>query len=213
MRLLLAALLPAVALAAPRLADAVVAVVDQSTLTLSDVDLETRVTLINAGGLDAATAPLDGRALAAGLEQVIDEELLAADADRLHVPAPEPQVLEQALARFAGKFAGPDAFRAFLRVQDVSEADLQALLSRDLRAQAYLEGRFKLAATARDADIDAFLKAHADAAKGRSPAVAREAARTQLTQERYLKLTRDLLGELRRRADVRVIEDLRAELP
>src|SRR2546423_10907256 len=66
-----------------RVVDRAVALVAGQVITQSELEVETRVALIQAGGVEAATAALDDAALKASLDEVITERLENAEADKL----------------------------------------------------------------------------------------------------------------------------------
>src|ERR1700694_1204749 len=58
---------------------------EATVITLTRLEAEARVALTTRGASLAATQPLDGPALRAGLDWLVDEVLLAAEAARLQV--------------------------------------------------------------------------------------------------------------------------------
>src|SRR5690242_354883 len=66
-----------------RVIDRVVAVIGNQVLTLSELEFETRVMLVQRGGVRAAEVSLDEQTLQGALELAINQRLLVAGADRL----------------------------------------------------------------------------------------------------------------------------------
>ena len=66
-----------------RLIDQVVAVIEGQVLTQSELEFETRVAIVQQGGLQAAFDSLDEEALKGGLELAINLRLQVLSADRL----------------------------------------------------------------------------------------------------------------------------------
>jgi hypothetical protein len=163
---------------------------------------EARVALIGKGAMGAATAPLDAAALRASLSWLVDQLLVENEAVRLKVgePTKEKQLAE--LQRFRERFGGQAAYQAFLASADLTEDDVRAALTRDLRVQSYLESRLGRSSHVRDDEVTAALKAEGTTSP--SPE-ARAAAVSRLKAEKAESQMRQFLAELRSRADIRVL--------
>ena len=74
-------------------------------------------------------------------------------------------------------------------------------LARELRVARYLDNRLKLAAQLRDSELDEAWKAQGGQGD-------REALRLKLSKEKYERMLTELLAELRRRANVRIVDPL-----
>jgi len=199
--LLAAAGLPARA-AERQLLDEVVAVVEAHSITLSEVTAETRVRLVQAEGPAAANAPLDRAILAASLRKTVEERIVLSEMQRLKLFDLEPSEMESLLARLRGRFPSRAEYDAFVRSIEMTDEEIGALLARELRVARYLDNRLKLAAQLREGEME-------DAMRGKtlSPAE-RDRLRAQLAEEKYQRLLRELLSDLRRRAAVRVLDPL-----
>jgi hypothetical protein len=189
--------------------DEVVAVVEGRAITLSELEWEARVALVRAGGLLAAEGPLDGSALRAALDHIIAQHLAYAEAERLRVFEVTDDEVTREIAAFRAKFSTLVAYREFLNRQDMDEEALRAVLARDLRVARYLEGRLRLAARVRDAELDAFYESKKAEFGGQPPAAVRETLRAFLTERRFQQLARDLLADLRKRGDVRIVAEVK----
>jgi hypothetical protein len=210
---MLLAVVAALALAAPvpgdhQVVEEIVAVVRNPAtappriVTLTRLTEEARVALVSRGATEAASGPLDAAALRAALEWLLAELLVADDADRLRVyEVPREEVLAE-LARFRGRFEGPQEYARFLSGTELSEEELIVILSRTLRVKRYLESRAGRTARVDERDVERWLEARG--ASGASGAV-RDAARAELVEERTRSQVRELLDELRSRADVRIL--------
>jgi hypothetical protein len=215
--LLLAAL--GLALAGPALAappgeevERVVAVIrspastDPRVITLTRVEEETRIALVSRGAVLAATRALDGPALKAGLEWLVDQTLLMDEAMRLQVFEIDRTDALAELARFKGRFARPADYDAFLARHDLPEEDLEAVLRRMLRVKRYVESRVSHAAQVPEAEVNAWLDQHAAELGTRD----RDAARAHLAEARVNEEVKALVHDLRARAEVRVLDDVGA---
>jgi hypothetical protein len=110
-------------------------------ITLTRLEEEARIALVSSGATAAAEAPLDGPALRAALEWLVDQTLLGDEATRLQVIVVEPAELEAELRRFRERFADPAAYRAFLDGLELVEEELAAVLHRTVRVARYVESR------------------------------------------------------------------------
>lgn len=173
-------------------------------VTLTRLEAETRVALVARGAVLAAEGPLDRAALQAGLQSLVDELLLGDEAARLQVFEVDAAERRAELARFAARFARPAAYREFLRRCDLVEEEVAASLARALRARRYVESRVARAGQLSDAEVTAWLEAHAAALGTRD----REAARAQAAQERMAEEAKVLLREVRTRGEVRLLGEL-----
>jgi hypothetical protein len=171
-------------------------------ITLTKLVEEARVALVGRGALDAASGPIDGPALAATLDWLVDETLVADEAARLRLDELARGSLEEEVARFTARFPGPAEYRAFLARAELTEEELAATLARGLRARRYLESRVGRSARVSEADVDREVAARLQAGV---TAPVREAVRAELVADRARAQTAVLLRELRARADVRVL--------
>jgi len=182
-------------------------------VTLGEVEEEARIALVSRGAVLAATHPLDAPALKAGLDWLIDQILLDAEATRLQVFETDRAEAEAELDRFAREFATRTEFEGFLKRLDMSEGDLEAILRRMLRVRRYVESRVAHAAQVSEADLNAWMAAH----RAEPVAKNRQAARSKLGEERVAEETLALVREVRARAEIRLIADpedlVRSEWP
>jgi hypothetical protein len=185
-----------------QLLDEVVAVVEAHTITLSEVAAETRVRLVEAQGPSAATAPLDRRILAASLRKTIEERIVLSEMQRLKLFDLEPGEIEAQVARLRARFSSRAEYDAFVRSVELTDDEVGTILARELRVARYLDNRLKLAAQLRDSELE-------EAAQGKKLSQAeRDLLRERLSQEKYQRMLKELLAELRRRATVRVLDSL-----
>ncbi len=187
-----------------RVIDRVVALVGGHVITLSELEFEARVALIQRGGLEAATAPLDDRSLRAALELAVAERLETDAADRLQVFNLEESEVDSALSDFKSKFGTKAELAAFLARQEADEQQLAALLARRLRVEKIVDSKVGLKARVSDAEMRRFYDVHRSELGG-SYEQARAAIRTKLLRERYAELGREEMNQIRKGADVRMI--------
>jgi len=175
-------------------------------ITLTRVEEETRVALVSRGGTLAAEAPLDDVALRAGLDWLVDQTLIADEAQRLQILEIDAADVAAELQRFKARFARPSEYEAFLARLELGEDELGAILRRTLRVKRYVESRVGRAADATEAEVAAYARAHA-AELPRDPAAARAAARARVESDRVARDVEALVADLRARAEVRIVWD------
>ncbi|HEX7487862.1 MAG TPA: hypothetical protein VF341_03095 [Anaeromyxobacteraceae bacterium] len=178
---------------------------EATVITLTRLEAESRVALITRGATLAATQPLDGPALRAGLDWLVDEVLLAAEAARLQVFEVDAVEREAELARFRARLSAA-TYAAFLARADLSEEELGAVLGRMLRVRRYVESRVTHAGQASESELSSWLDEHAAALGTRD----RDVARAQLAQRRVADEVAALLRDVRARAEVRLLGGLPA---
>lgn len=185
-----------------QLLDEVVAVVEAHAITLSELAAETRVKMVEAEGAAAADATLDRKLLAASLRRIVEERVVLGEVERLKLFDLERSEVENLLARLRARFPTVQRYEAFTRAIELTEDEIGAILARELRVARYLDNRLKLAAELRESELD-------EAAAGRKLGKAeRELLRQRLQKEKYLRLLSELLQDLRKRADVRILDPL-----
>lgn len=175
-------------------------------VTLTKLVEEARIALVSRGATEAATRPLDAEALRAALDWLLDQMLVADEAARLKVDEVDRAEVQAELRRFRARFASEADYAAFLASTELTEEELALALARGIRVQRYVESRVGRAARVADDEVDQWLRA-----RGVAPAAgpAREAARGELAEARAKAQVKDLLAELRARADVRILDPLR----
>jgi hypothetical protein len=200
--------------AAQRVVEEVVAVVRNPPgapprlVTLTRLVEEARIALVARGATEAAAGPLDAAALRAALEWHLDEVLVADEAARLAVDDVDRAAVQAEVRRFAARFRTPAAYQAFLAASELTEEEVASTLARGLRVQRYVESRVGRAVRVADDEVDRWLRARGVEP---TPGAAREGARAQLEEERARAHVKELLAELRARADVRILDPLRGE--
>lgn len=190
------------ALAAEQVLDRVVAVVGGQVLTLSELEFEARVALVQRGGVRAAEESLDEHALQSALELSINQRLLVAGADRLRAFTAERSEVEGRLRLFRERFEDEPALLSFLARHDADLDQLLAVLERGVRAERILDSRIRLRAQVGEAEARRYWEGH-KAALGTSYDAVREALKERLMRERYGELAQEEFARVREDARVR----------
>lgn len=195
--------------AAPAVLEEVVAVVRNPLgapariITLTRLVEEARIVLASRGAVEAAGRPIDSQVLRATLEWVLDQTLLSDDAGRLQVAEVPRERVAAELARFQGRFPDAAAYARFLASAELTDEEVSVVLARMLRVDRYLETRVGRGGAVADEDVGRYARDRGLSVESRAT---REAVRTRLTEERVESAVRELVAELRGRADVRILD-------
>ena len=180
--------------------DRAVASIEGRVIAFSQLEFEARVLLVNAGGVNAAFAPLDQSVLESSLRAVIDQRLALLEADKLEAYPLEQGELEKAIAAFRGRFESELRFAQFLQNHERDLNDLSEVLRRSLRAQRALEGKLRLRAQVTESETRAYKTEHPELKD--APL---EQVRPMLIQQKFGALVRKELAEQRKQVDVRLL--------
>ena len=137
------------AVCAQQVVDRIVARVEDDIITLSEVrELGNFQRLVE--GHSANDEQL--------LRQLIEQWIVAAEADAARFPRPAPAEVDLEMKRLAGLFASPEAFRAQRRELGLSEDAIRRLLVRQLWLTRYLDYKFRPAAQVDDAQVERYYR-------------------------------------------------------
>ncbi|QRK05800.1 hypothetical protein JQX13_37515 [Archangium violaceum] len=185
-----------------RIIDRVVAVIGNQVLTLSELEFETRVALVQRGGVRAAEASLDEQTLRGALELAINQRLLVAGADRLQAFPAERSEVDARLKIFRERFEDEPSLLAFLARHDADLEQLTAVLERGVRAERILDSRIRLRAQVSESETRRYWEEHKGTLGGPYESV-RDALRERLMRERYGQLAKEEFALVRAGAKVR----------
>jgi hypothetical protein len=180
--------------------DRSVALVNGQVLTLSELELEARVLLVYAGGVEAATAELDAQALRDALDEILSDRVLAAEAEALGAYPLEEGELETAVKRFKGRFQTQADWQRFLDRRETDEAAIGVTLGRYLRAQHVLDGKLRLKAQVSEADAKKYVAEHKELEE-----LPLAAVRQKLFADRFHTLARAEVKQAKKAAGVRLL--------
>ena len=162
--------------------DRVLAILPGQIVTLSDVEAALDLGLVEA--------PAGVERLAGALSAVVDRMLMLNEVRRVSPAEPSTAAVDARVARIRARFATPADLSRVLSARGLDETVLRLYAADDLRLASYLDERFSAAAQPTDEEIRQ----------------AGESARQRLTEDRRRALINDWAAELRRRADVTVLE-------
>ncbi|HEY8430367.1 MAG TPA: hypothetical protein VIL20_18435 [Sandaracinaceae bacterium] len=177
--------------------DRVLAIVDGTLVTLSDV----RAAVV----LQLVAVPDRGDPLEAGLERWIDRLLVLQEVERFAPPEPDPAVVNVRLADVLSRLGPPEVRRRQLEALGVSEAWLRDWVRDDLRIQAYIDQRFSGSLEPTDEELENYARENPGAFGGEgqlTPADEQAIARTGAMAARQRALVADWVDGLRRRAEI-----------
>lgn len=173
-------------------------------LTASELEFETRVALVQGGGVAAAEAPLDEKVLRSALDYAIGQRLQASEAEKLQVFALEEGEVDKALQQFEEKIGGRAELVDFLNRHEADLQMLGALMARALRAERILDSKIRLKAQVPDAEVRRYYDVHQHELGGGFDEL-RGPLKDKLVRERYQALAKAEMEQLRRNAKVRII--------
>lgn len=171
----------AVAIARAEIIDRVIAVLPGQIITLSDLEAALDLGLVEA--------PAEGDRVAGAVSVLIDRVLMLSEVRRVVPPEPPSAAIDARVARMRGRFSSPQEFARVLESRGIDETVVRVYAADDLRLSAYLDERFSGASQPTDEEIRQ----------------AGEGAREKLVAERRAALVRAWVAELRRRADVTIV--------
>lgn len=117
------------------LIDRIVAVVNGSIITLSDVHAAMQFGLAGEGANDRAAV----------VERLIERRLMMSDVERYGPPDPKPEQIAAALAATRARFSSPAAFDAALAATGVTVEQLRQHKRDELRIEAFIQQRYGFA--------------------------------------------------------------------
>ena len=180
--------------------DAVAAVVDRRVITVSEVQAEARLALLDKAGPPAAEGSLDAQLLRTVRDHVLTQELLAIEARRTASAPMKEGVVDARVQALRERFASSEAAAAFFARYGIDDELLRARARRDLMVQALLSEQ--LARVERPSDDDVRRALGAGAAED-VEAMAR--VRDDLARQRREAAFAALIERLKREIDVRVV--------
>lgn len=174
-------------------------------LLLSDVELRARMRLAGQTQGPVALEPLPPSLLAATLDELLGEALIAREAERVQLASPTERDLREERRRLealAGGAARLQELRAALRVSD---EEIAATVRRRATVKVFLEANLQGAATIDDATIDRVYESGEHPFQGQMLEDVREPMRVWLARRALDRSVRRWVEVLRARTVVRVL--------
>ncbi len=192
-----------------RLVDMVVAQVDSTVITFSELMAETRLVLLRTRGLELARSGVISRPLMlAVLRSIVQRELILGEVRRLNLQVPEDEV-ERALAAVRRKFPTPEDYQRFMDLTGFRDPVtgltplLSAVLRSELQADRYLDLRVRLNGVMPESDLVRCYEANEKKFFGRTFAEMKPRIQAVLREHREQKALAELIDQLIARAKIR----------
>jgi hypothetical protein len=180
--------------------DRILAVVNGSVITLSDVQAARRFGLIPDGASTDVQVAVD---------RVIDRRLALVEVERYAPPEPPKESIDASLAEARARFKSEAAFAAALAETGLTIEQLGRHYRDNLRQEAYQQLRFSFALHPSDEEAVAYYRANQERFKrgGVLPPYdeVRAPVRAALIADKRAALIRDWIGGLRRRANIIIL--------
>jgi hypothetical protein len=170
--------------ASAEIIDRILAVVSGQIITKSDVEAARSLGLIEARAGEGQSAD------EAALQALIDRVLMLSEVRRVVPREPAEAAITARAAAIRERFSSPAALQQALAASGISEPVIRIYAEDDLSLAAYLDERFSAAAQPTDQEV----------------LQAGEANRRKLADERRRTLISAWVAELRRRADISLLQ-------
>lgn len=191
------------------LVEMVVAQVDSTAITLSEVMAQTRLVLLRTRGLDVArTAVIRKPLMLAVLRSMVHRELLLGEVRRLNLQAPQEEV-DKTLAGIRRQFPTPEDYERFMDAtgfRDPVTGDtglLSGAVRGELQAERYLDLRVRLNVAIKESEMRRCYQVNEQRFFGRSFGQMRPRIELELRKQREQKALAELIEQLEGRAKIR----------
>jgi len=189
------------------LVEALVATVNQTVITLGEVDAEARIILLRRGGQLGAERPIDDRLRAAVLQYLINQEVILGEARRLQVFQISDAEIAAEVEQLERRFERPEAYQQFLAEHGLSSSEVAEIVHRDLRVDRFLKSRVRMVARL-DADlVRRQFEQHPREYAGRTLDEARPEIEEKLGRSTHEESIRKWLDELKARSKIRILRN------
>jgi len=192
-----------------RLVDLVVAQVDTTVITFSELMAEARLVLLRTRGLELArSAAISEQLLLSLLRSIVHRELILGEVRRLNLQVPEEEV-ERAIAALRRKFPTPEDYQRFMDLTGFRDPVsgqtplLATVIRHELMIERYLDLRVRLNVVIPDSDLLRCFEANETKFFGRSFAEMKSRIQVVLREQRERRALADLIEQLEARAKIR----------
>jgi hypothetical protein len=171
----------------------------------SDVELSARLSLLALDPDRAVLGELPGSLLRATLDELLGEQLIAAEAERVQIAPPSASEVTAELAAIQEEAGGEHAILRLLARLDASRVELEAMARRRALIGAFLRANLEGIGTVTARDIDTRLEADAARYAALDPMQARAAAKAMIERETLRRNIERWVRVLRARTPVRIL--------
>jgi hypothetical protein len=174
------------------------------TVLRSDIELRARIAWAARQDGDAAHDPLPNSLLAAALQEIIGEHLIAREAKRVQAATPTGTDIERERRRLYKNAGGPDRMQALLAAIGASEGELDQIARRRALVGAFLSANLEGVTVVTDAEVEQAYEHERDAFAGREREAALSELRARLSREALDRTIERWVAVLGTRTPVRV---------
>jgi hypothetical protein len=150
------------------------------------------------------SAPLPHSLLRAMLDELIGEQLIAVEAERVQIPAPRAADINIELQTIEREAGGAAIIAELLSHMDASRSDLEAMALRRAMVSAFLRANLEGVTVVTEAEVDDRLRAEPERFASERPEAVRSAVRALLAHEALTRNIEHWVRVLRARTRVRV---------
>ncbi|MBC7170941.1 MAG: hypothetical protein H5U40_00855 [Polyangiaceae bacterium] len=170
----------------------------------SDVELVARLSIAARAGDPFAIRSLPDSLLSAALDQIVNEVLIAREADRVRGAHVGSRDLEREWGRLEQSLGGPSGVRSFLHHLGADEAELRQVAARRALVAAFLRAHLDGGEVVTEAEVERIYASGEHPFDGRPLEEVREPLRAHLRAERLEAAVARWVRVLRGRTSVRI---------
>lgn len=178
----------------------------------SDVELRAHLA-IAARAPDAPRAELPAELLAAMLQEIIGELLIAREAERLHAPEPAAAQIARQREQLVSSLGGEETFARFLAAHDVDPSEIDAIAHRRAFVDDFLRANLEGSTLVSDAQVEEVYASGEHPFVDRTLDEVREPLRAWLGNAALQRDVRRWIEVLRGRTPVRVVVPFAPDRP
>jgi len=194
----------------PVLVDEVVATVNRDVITLSEIEQEGLLVLVERKGQAGLAREMTFEYLNQVMEFLINQRILLDEARRLGLPPITARERENLLRGFRQRFSSEEGYLRFMYNNGITEEDIGEVLARHLRVERLKDRKLRSMPEIKDAEIKRYYNKHRLELGGNPLEVVAEAIRLKLLTEQREEFLANWVWELRKRSQVKVLVDLAA---
>jgi hypothetical protein len=176
---------------------------DAILILRSDVELRARLSLLTAGAADVVRAQLPDGLLSATLSELLGEALIAVEARRLNLAAPDAVRLQRARSRLIASAGGMQRLNALLRELGVSEREFSRIVSRRAIVSAFLDANLEGVTDITQAELERAYRSEAHPFRDRPLDENRDGLKSWLAQKRLESAVARWVDSVKRRIPYR----------
>ena len=180
--------------------DKVVAVVLNRPITLSECEMEARISFAQSGDLRRAMGPISPTDEAEILPELVDRSAVLRGLRNHYQGTLDPALPDRELDRLRKQFPDEATWHAFLDKVELSDEEVEERLRRGLEARSIIVAKLKDLVAAGRKEVDEYMAAH--------PGAAREKAEAQVAFQSQSLQTPGILADARRSTGARIIDPI-----